>query len=316
MYDASLACRGRQLSKASEEGERFVKLLAVYALGSFALLTAGMVATCYMRLKRTDHREVWGFFASASWPLHLRGVWTLLIMMVGVLPSMVIAVAVIFGSLMAAVEDWDVYVGIEYVLSNVLGLQDPLTQVTPQKPAGMVIDIVMSIWAMLLTTTITGISAGMCLMQDLADKVPNSAFGFLRYLLLYIPIGLLILACATGGLMAFVEGWSFGQGFVFMGGAIAGLSNSIANVQPQTAEGAFVESLCICFELILGGAIIGLVGSHPVVMKFIGLFEGETEVVDPDVDFADDSVNDVSLGAGKVNDFGKVSLDNTAGEAI
>jgi len=211
------------------------------------------------------------------------------------------------------------------VLSNILGLQVPLTPVLPETPAGIIIDILMSLWTMLLATTAMGIAAGMCLIQNMSAAVPDSIFGFFRYLLLYIPSGLLLLACFTGGLMALVEDWTFMQGLIFMAGAIADLANPIVNVAPDTAEGAFVESLCMCIELVLGGAVIGVIGGHPIVGRFIDLFEGETVTVKDltdatdvkdltdatdvtDVPDFDDSVDHASLPARQAT-FGTVTFD-------
>jgi hypothetical protein len=48
------------------------------------------------------------------------------------------------GAILALAENWHVSEGILYVLSNILGLADPLTDVSPNKTAGKVIDVVIS----------------------------------------------------------------------------------------------------------------------------------------------------------------------------
>eukprot|EP00419_Tripos_fusus_P063632 CAMPEP_0172912778 /NCGR_PEP_ID=MMETSP1075-20121228/189100_1 /TAXON_ID=2916 /ORGANISM="Ceratium fusus, Strain PA161109" /LENGTH=219 /DNA_ID=CAMNT_0013771349 /DNA_START=209 /DNA_END=865 /DNA_ORIENTATION=+ len=216
------------------------------------------------------------------------------------------AVAVIFGSVLAAVERWDAYLGIEYVLSNILGMQSPLTAIIPETATGKILNVLMSVWALLCATTALGIAAGMCLVQYVSAMVPDSIFGFLRYLLLYIPVVLMLIACVTGGFLAIFEEWTFEQGFLYMVSSVAGLANPIVNLEVTTAEGAFVECLCICIELGLGGAIIGVVCSHPIVGRFILYFEGEAVAIE------DESKFDESEKNANIADTESVKNANTA----
>lgn len=48
------------------------------------------------------------------------------------------------GAILALAENWHISVGILYVLSNILGLADPLTDDSPESDAGKVIDVVIS----------------------------------------------------------------------------------------------------------------------------------------------------------------------------
>jgi len=272
------ATHGGRYGEAHIEGVKLVRLSAIYVSVSAVLMIAVSVAMFRLR-RRSDNKKQVGVAASASWPLVVRGTWSLTIMLLAVLPATVFVMSAFFGCLLAAMEQWDAYLGIEYVLTNVLGLEAPLTSVLPQTVGGKVVDVFMSIWAMLVGTTIMGISAGLCLLRKVADLVPSSMAGFLRHLFIYVPFCLLMLAVITGGILALVEGWTFGQGFLYMSGAIAGLANPIVDVAPSTAPGAFTESFCTCIELCLGGAVIGVVGGHPVSTRFITLFEGEARTI-------------------------------------
>merc|ERR1712008_293319 len=117
--------------------------------------------------------------------------------------------------------------------------------------------------------------ACMCLLQGVTGSIPRTLFGFLRYLVLYIPIVILALSCLTGAVLAAVEDWAFLDGFFFMAGAIAKLANPLVN-GPTSPQGCLVEVLCICIELCIGGAIIGISASHAVVGKFIKWIEGDS----------------------------------------
>jgi hypothetical protein len=166
-------------------------------------------------------------------------------------------------------------VGIEYVVSNALGLMDPITDVVPESHFGILVDIIASIWCLLAMACVLGLVAELSLMERWINTMPDSYCGFARYFLIYIPI-LVILTCfATGGVLAQVEDWSFTNGFYFMAGQICGLSNPLTSATPSTAEGCFVEALTVTFELVIGGAVIGIVSGHPIVHDFIRLTEGK-----------------------------------------
>jgi len=196
-------------------------------------------------------------------------------MLFSFLPMGVFAVTMIFGLLLAEIESWDKYIGMGYVISNVLGLQNPLVNVTTKTVLGNISNLLISVWAMLFTTTCMGVTSRMSLIMWITESMPRTACGFFRYLFLYIPGGLLLSCVVAGGVMSKMEEWSFSDGFFFMAGAITGLANPLVNVTPTTAEGMFFECLCICIELCIGGAVIGIVSAHPVVMNFIIWFEGK-----------------------------------------
>jgi len=61
-----------------------------------------------------------------------------------IIPAWYAGLCSILGAILALAENWHVSEGILYVLSNILGLADPLTDVSPNKTAGKVIDVVIS----------------------------------------------------------------------------------------------------------------------------------------------------------------------------
>merc|ERR1712032_34986 len=111
-------------------------------------------------------------------------------------------------------------------------------------------------------------------LRVLTSHMGDTSWSFLRFSFLYAPAALTLLALGTGGLMAIAEKWSFRDGFFFMAGSITGVANSMISKTPQTASGCFVEVLCVSFEISLAGVVIGVVGSHPMIERFVNSVEG------------------------------------------
>ncbi len=61
-----------------------------------------------------------------------------------IIPAWYAGICSIMGAILALAENWHVSQGILYVLSNILGLADPLTDISPDSAAGKVIDVVIS----------------------------------------------------------------------------------------------------------------------------------------------------------------------------
>jgi len=195
-----------------------------------------------------------------------------------IVPNVVMCVCFLLGTFLALIESWEPVLGLEYMLSTVLGLSVPLTSASPVTTFGIATDYVASIWAMLLITTAMGLAAGMCLITKMADTVPQSKNGFFLVLLGVLPILLIVLTALLGGIMASIEDWSYQNGFYFMIGSVCGLANPLTTVVPNSAEGAFFEVMCVSVEICLGGAIIGIVGAHPLAAHFLLMVEGDDDV--------------------------------------
>jgi len=61
-----------------------------------------------------------------------------------IIPILYTTICVIFGSILAAIEGWTISDGILYVITNILGLADPLTDIMPDTNGGKVVDIIIS----------------------------------------------------------------------------------------------------------------------------------------------------------------------------
>lgn len=265
-------------AKAEEDGKKFLHMVFWYTgIIIVLLVTVALLIRLWLR-PRSKFKSQYGMFSSASWPWVFHGPWSLFIMLFSFLPVGVFTISGIFGCILAEIEDWYIYVGMGYVISNVLGLQNPLVNVSTKTVVGNMSNLAISVWAMLFTTTCMGVASRMSLIVWVTESMPRSASGFFRYLFIYIPFGLLVSCVIAGGVMSKMEAWSFKDGFFFMAGAITGLANPLVNVTPATPQGMFFECLCICIELCIGGAVIGIVSAHPVVMNFIIWFEGQSSV--------------------------------------
>jgi len=261
-----------------DEGVHFFQLLLGSVMGA-TVLAMGMACITRAISERSGQKDTYGIFMSTSWPLAVRGPLGLVIMHVFVLPVLLVIVATLFGAVLALSEDWDLYKGAAYVLSNLLGLQDPLTNVSPEKSIiGRSIDVAMSIYAMLIGTTVLATSASMCMILELRRKVPNTTKAFLRCLCIYIPLVLSLLSFLLGCAMAGIERWKVKDGFLFMVAAVAKLANPITDRQPATAGGALFEILSVCILLGLSGTVIGIVCTHPSVRSFVAFVEGTNTV--------------------------------------
>lgn len=261
--------QGRTLLAQSEEGIQLVNSMAAYFCIT-TLLTAAWAVVVWSRHKGQTR----GMFTSGTWHWSAQaGVSCLLVNFV-VVPDLTMAVSFVLGPILGAAEGWPWRLGIEYVLSNVLGMQDPLTSVVPQRDVSRMIDIVMCVWAMLLCGTIMALSSQLSFILVLTDVMPASTGGLLRHLLVFVPLMLLTLSVFTGGAMAVIEGWSFLDGFIFMCGASSGLSNPLISQIPRTALGSAFECLCLAVELCLGGAIIGIVSAHPAIRSVSDMING------------------------------------------
>lgn len=196
----------------------------------------------------------------------------MLIVFIGT-PFTIFVSACVIGGLLAGVEGWPYIDGVDYVVGNMAGVS-PLVQSSPDTELGDGLDIIISLWSMMLVNMILGITAGMQLMSSITDSMPEQVCGLLRYLLIYVPAALIVITCALGGFLAAIEGWSFRNGFFYMISIVCGLGTNLTNVKTTSGAGKFVEILCSISNMTLSGALIGIVGSHPLFGKFVNWMEG------------------------------------------
>jgi len=191
-----------------------------------------------------------------------------------VLPILVFISAFVLGGILGAIEGWDIYTSFEYVLCNMIGI-GPMVVETPTTTVGVIADIVISMWALLLTATILGLAASLGASTQISGAVPPTPGALCLTFFIYIPVSILILALLTGGIIAALEGWVLVDGFLYMIGAICGIEDPLTASSPDTDPGNFFAAVCFLIELCVGGVIIGIVGAHPVVARYVTFVEGD-----------------------------------------
>ena len=104
-----------------------------------------------------------------------------------------------------------------YVLSNVASVPNPFIDDSPVSEAGIAVDIVVSLYAMVCISCITGIAASFDHVQTIPDQFnlhTKRAAAFA--ILLGIPLGIIAVCCILGYIMALCEGWSWWTGFLYV----------------------------------------------------------------------------------------------------
>lgn len=209
------------------------------------------------------------------WPTYVKDLIAMVTLLLVLVPVIVILCSVVFGIVLAAAEGWLAIQGIEYIAGNLAGLSSPLTGVSPTTAFGDFIDIIVSLWCLLLASAFMGVAGSLRSVSWISDTMPSTFVGFLRYIFLWIPACLLLVGAFCGGILAAKENWSWFTGFLFMLSSMCGLQTSLVSVSPTDPAGIFVEFLGLAVELTLGGAIIGVIGAHPYVASFITFLEGK-----------------------------------------
>ena len=110
----------------------------------FAGAAIGVTAQCKVMERLQDALPLEGW----------RGAVVLLVLV----PGFVMLAAVVIAALLAACEDWSIAVGFRYMISAMCGLGNPLTERTPQSPAGRLIAIVCASWQMAIGGTVVGLT--------------------------------------------------------------------------------------------------------------------------------------------------------------
>jgi hypothetical protein len=258
-----------------------------------ALLVYVGLIHCFKRRHQCYQEEVGnrdGLLVLPEWGPICKGCALTFLLIVVLVPSLMFVVAFLFAGILAACEGWTYFESFMYVLGNMVGV-GPLVNIVPSGAGGITLDIVASMWSMLLTSTILGLSASISLFDHINSLVPSSFCGLLRVFLIYLPLCLGTLATGCGALLALLEDWSVANGLLFMLGSLCGIQDPLTEVSPSTDAGNFFVIICFCLELSLGGAIIGIVGSHPCLKYLIVRLEGDS-------DDADSSASE-AVGAGK-----------------
>jgi hypothetical protein len=211
---------------------------------------------------------------------------------------------VVFGGLLAVVEGWGWDVGIAFCLSNILGLQDALTNLLPTSAVGQAWCLLMSFWNAFFNSIAAVVMSMSPVVMRLKRQLQRSIAILLASLFVGLPVMLCILSLVTGAIIAQVEDWSVGDGVLYMGAALAALANPLTGATPKTSTAMFVEVVCISVNIAVSGAVIGIVMDSMTSFD-IQWWSEHTSEVSPDIvaDLENGKVlRDTAITGDKVND--------------
>jgi len=260
-----------------EHGTEIHTLAGYYTAAACATLLAQMINVKIRQWRKQNLEPGDGPITLSHWRRSFRLAIATVNLIFLVLPVSVFLSSFAAGGVLASVEKWPFSDGFEYILSNMIGI-GPMVDLVPVKATGSILDILISAVCGVLVTTALGLSAGLASMLSMAESVPKSAMGLLRCMFFYVPAAMIISCVLTGLVMAWWEEWSVWEGMLFMTGQICLIEDPLTSESPQTDEGYFFWTLCYTLELMITGAIIGILGSYPCVELFIKWFEGEWEL--------------------------------------
>jgi hypothetical protein len=215
-----------------------------------------------------------GWLVLHEWGPTARGFVAASILVFVFVPTMIFVVAFLFAAMLAPAEEWTYSDTFDYILCNMIGV-GPLVDLMPDTTFGMFVDIVVSLWGLLVTATLLGLAACVNLSTTMSSNVPEGVGGLMRTMLIYIPLCLIAVASVSGLMLAAIEKWPPGDGILFMIGELCGIEDPLTESSPETTAAAFFTTLCFAVELSIGGAIIGTVGAHSSVIAFLVCCEGE-----------------------------------------
>jgi len=260
----------RRLGDSTDEGKVFVYLALGYILAGILALVFlfGGFAAWRGRVTRSKNEGAFGQGTATT------GTISLIALLLGIVPITVLTTCCILGPILALAEGWSVVLGIEYMISNALGVS-ALSDIGPEGTFGKLASIIANSMCMTIVTASMGMVAGTIVVSTLAEKVPQSTSGLLLLIIVVIPICLMVFGFLLGMILAAVEDWSVVDGFYYMLTDMLGLGIALTSVKPESPQGLFIECIFISVEMAVAGAIVGIVSCHPVVVSLQLWIEGE-----------------------------------------
>jgi hypothetical protein len=168
-------------------------------------------------------------------------------------PIVPLALSVIFGGILAWAEKAPYLDGFLYVASNLLNMATPLTNFNPNNVIGVVIDVYVSMVALLMFGIILNIvnifQVPLVINRQIEYVVtgkflvPVIALGFV------IPLLVAIIAFVFGSILAAAEGWNVVDGIYYVFGNLLGLGTPLTNVTPLTVMGDMIDIIISSFAL-------------------------------------------------------------------
>jgi len=213
-----------------------------------------------------------------------------------VIPIVVCMVAIIFGGLLAATQGWWFSDGFFYVMVDILGMDISLTDATPTGTGGVVWDCFLTFWSYGFTVVMFSFLFEMALCKrNLLKAIHSCVFHVdipdvydeqgrfivtrkrllaefkvcLAFIFIFVPLLIGIIAVILGGILAAIEGWSFGDGALFLIDNMCSLANSLTDVEPDTTFNIFAVIIIDCWALAVLGSFIGFFIASGVTRSWV-----------------------------------------------
>jgi hypothetical protein len=205
---------------------------------------------------------------------------TLLLSALLLVPCGLLIVAVIAGVLIAIVEGWGAGNGFFYFSGNMAGVGNPLVNLSPTTVVGETVDIVISLWVIVLGGAAIGVIANHRLVAMLQDLLDLTGCKGLAVMFVAVPVLVNAAAFLIGALLALLEdGWSPATGYYYMISALCGLGIPLTNATPATNPGKVVAVVCASWQMGLSGTVLGLAAGAPILGRARERLEGTVALV-------------------------------------
>jgi len=173
-----------------------------------------------------------------------------------IFPLLPFLLASIFGGLLALFEeDADFRKGFLYVVSNLLGMANPLTSYSPSgATAAIIIDIYVSVTALIcfgIMLNVVNLFQIPLAMNDLIKRcVTNPIIVTVIALGILIPAFTAVMSVLFGCLLALAEDWTVKDGIFYVFSNALGLGTPLTDMNPTTIGGALLD-------IIISSAALG-----------------------------------------------------------
>ena len=163
-----------------------------------------------------------------------------------VFPIFPLAISTVFGGLLALVENATFLDGFLYVASNLLAMSEPLTDFNPNNAIGVIIDVYVSIIALLTFGIILNIvnlfQVPLAINRLIEAYVTrNKILVPMFALVLVIPVCVAVNAVVFGSILGAIEGWDIHDGILYVFSNLLGLGTPLTDVLPTTIPGDILD---------------------------------------------------------------------------
>ena len=170
--------------------------------------------------------------------------WALLAFLV-LFPILPLLISTVMGGLLALVEGVTFREGFLYVASNLLSMATNLTDYNPNDPAGIMIDVYVSVVALLLFGIVINVVNLFRVPEEINRTierfvkgrilVPAIALGFV------VPLLVALIAVVCGSILGVAEGWSVRDGILYVFSNLLSLGTPLTDVLPTTMVGDIID---------------------------------------------------------------------------